>query len=356
MPYEMQQRLEGQVTSQKIRIEELEEEIAQKSQLLDILKSGLKTYKSYGARKPSKSQRELEYQILSGDLDTPVPPTKVKALVFDCGTSETKAILYTYMENSKGCDVSMEEVHLDDEDPKSKRPGVIEAIEGGKIDEVVEKFSNLYLQATKSNVKSHHEMTGLDFCIVGASAWARKLYENQKTNQDKNRLLYELRENGLFPKIFPQSDESAFELLATLLAFTSAKKMGMIPKHYVFGGVLGSGGGSCQYTMRDEKGHFQSLLVEIGNREGRDKFIKSAKRNFKSNPQKALKDLEDWIEDMRGKIELRKKESSSKFKFRKVKGFVLCISAQYVAFERGVRARSARISIIPLKLLLIISL
>ena len=99
----------------------------------------------------------------------------------------------------------------------------------------------------------------------------------------------------------------------------------------MFGGVLGSGGGSCQFTMRDEKGHFQSLLVEIGNREGRDKFIESAKKNFKDNPKQALKDLEDWIVDMRGKIELRKRESSKKFKFRKVKGFVLCISAQYYA-------------------------
>lgn len=230
MPFEMQQKLEGQVTSQKIRIEELEEEIAQKSQLLDILKQGLKTYKSYGARKPSKSQRELEYLLMSGEKASPIPPTKVKALVFDCGTSETKAILYTYMENKNGCDISMEEVHLDDEDKKQKRPGVIEAIEAGTTDEVVEKFSNLYLQATKSNSKSHHESTGLDFCIVGASAWARKLYENHKVNQDKNRLLYELRENGLFPKIFPQSDESAFELLATLLAFTSAKKIG----NYIF--------------------------------------------------------------------------------------------------------------------------
>ena len=40
MSFDLQQRLEGQVTSQKMRIEELEEEIAQKSQLLDILKSG----------------------------------------------------------------------------------------------------------------------------------------------------------------------------------------------------------------------------------------------------------------------------------------------------------------------------
>ncbi|MDC3321430.1 hypothetical protein OAV88_02400 [bacterium] len=332
MSFDLQQRLEGQVTSQKMRIEELEEEIAQKSQLLDILKSGLKTYKSYGARKPSKTQREMDFMFMSGKNPPSLPATKVRALVFDCGTSETKALLYTYTNNSKGCDISLEEVYLDNEAKGTKRPGVIEAIESGTIDDVVETFSNLYLQATKSDGKSKtHEMTGLDFCIVGASAWARKLYTNLKVNQDKNILLYELRENGLFPKIFPQSDESAFELLATLLAFTSGKKVGMIPMDFVFSGVLGSGGGSCQYTMRDEKGSYQSLLVEIGNREGRDTFIKSAKSNFKKDPKKSLKDLEDWVRDMKGKIELRKKEASKKFTFRKVKGFVLCISAQYYA-------------------------
>ena len=251
----------------------------------------------------------------------------IRALVFDCGTSETKALLYTY-DRSKDCPVTMKEIRLDDEDKKKKRPGVIDHIvaspptwETG----VIEKFSNLYLKATSmaSDPDSKKHQKGLDFCIVGASAWARKHYKSTKLNDEKNQLMYRLRESGLFPKIFVQRDESFFELLATIFAFSLGKATGMIAKEHAFGGVLGSGGGSCQFTYF-KKDDFTSLNIEIGNREGRDCFMNTAKKDL-TDAEAPLIALAAWTKDQEKKIRLNKN------KLKPLKGFFLCISAQYYA-------------------------
>ncbi len=49
----------------------------------------------------------------------------------------------------------------------------------------------------------------------GARAQARKLQGNRDVHEQKNQLMHELRQSGLFPKIFPQQEESYYEALAS---------------------------------------------------------------------------------------------------------------------------------------------
>ena len=243
---EAQKDLEKRVRDQEFLIQMLELDIVQKTRMLDHLRAGMLSYRSMGMRKPSHSDRELRMRINDGE-DIKVKPCEVvRALVFDCGTSETKALLYTY-ERSKACQVTIEQIVLKGDGGSTKRSGVIEHILNRTWRKnVVKDFSDLYLEATSRNKSNTHgeSGTGLDFCIVGASAWARKKYDDVATNNEKNRLMYELRESGLFPKIFAQEDESSFELLATIYAFYMARETGMIGHREEFKGVLGSGGGS----------------------------------------------------------------------------------------------------------------
>lgn len=365
MSVEDSDALQRRVEKQKKLIERLRQEISERTAMLENLRSGLRTYKSLGmTRKPSHAEREEAMSTGStvieiraeakhdamhfGDDEsskTDMTRRVVRALVFDCGTSETKALLFKY-DSKRECKISMCEVHLDQEPKGMKRPGVIEYITNQTWDEgVVDTFSALYLKATamqdEESGSSQHG-GGLDFCIVGASAWARKLYERDELNIDKNRLLHELRESGLFPKIFPQKDESSFELLATMYAFSEGQNTGMIKESETFTGVLGSGGGSCQYTYYDEKRkRFPALNLEIGNREGRGLFISSATALLKrmsdatSKPSKEeirapIDAVEKWTADMANKIALRTSQAKAGG-FEKRSGFVLCISAQYYA-------------------------
>eukprot|EP00940_MAST-03C_sp_MAST-3C-sp2_P003558 g3558.t1 len=108
----------------------------------------------------------------------------------------------------------------------------------------------------------------------------------------------------------------------------------MIPRHLMFGGVLASGGGSTQYTFVNSKASatkhenvFQSLNVEVGNREGVRLFTRAAENDL-DDAEAPILALESWMSSTKKKIEVAIAQSKS---FRRVSGFVLCISAQYFA-------------------------
>ena len=264
-----------------------------------------------GIRTPTK--KELENRLLKihqNKFSIRLPERSTTGLVFDCGTNETKAILYTL----KNGHIQMREINSKD----GWREGVApHLIKGTPTSFLLKKFEEIYIKACESI----DTQEALDFCVVGASSWARKFSKDVNLTEKKNKFMHELRDNGFFPCIFRQDEESHFELLATVYSFSLAQMYSMIPKHLKFGGVLASGGGSSQYTMFSEGSMHLPLNIEIGNREGTNLF----KEHVSTDP---LKVMDDWISRMTQKID----EAISKNNgFRKNSGFVLCISAQYYA-------------------------
>lgn len=215
----------------------------------------------------------------------------MNGLVFDCGTNETKALLYTYKQGSV-CDIQMKEI-------KSKsgwRDGIVmHLIKGTDLSFLTEKFTELYLE-TCDMIGNKSKESALDFCIIGASSWARKFNGDTELSKRKNEFMQKLRNGGFWPVIFNQNEESHFELLATIFGFSIAQNVNMIPRYLTFGGVLASGGGSSQYTVfrggSRRSSPYNSLNIEIGNREGTKLFVAEASSE---KPEKALDVLDKWL-------------------------------------------------------------
>jgi len=264
----------------------------------------------------SPTSKDLETRLLKihgeEDIQDPCNSDVVNGLVFDCGTNETKSILYTLKNNQ----IQMKEVNNN-----GWREGVsMHLMKDTPLSFLLEKFEEAYIEACESVPELR-----LDFCIVGASSWARKFSESASITKRKNQFMQELRDNGFFPCIFHQNEESHFELLATIFGFSVAQLERMISPKIVFGGVLASGGGSSQYTMFEGGCMYSSLNIEIGNREGMNLFREHASLPNNGHPLKAL---DEWISRMTKRID---EEISKTRGFKKNSGFVLCISAQYYA-------------------------
>jgi len=231
------------------------------------------------------------------------------AVVFDCGTGETKCLLYRYTDTNR-CEVSLEEIHNGE--------AIIDLIKKETpLSDIVKQMTDKYRKAVDINKKQ------VDYNIVGASSWARKVYETKEINRKKDNLLFEFAEEGLYPKILTQREECNFELLAVIYIFTIAVEAKMIDGKKKLSGVLASGGGSCQYSYLN--GDTDSILLDIGSKEGIDKFMDEVKGGKTGN--EPLDAIDKWLEEQK-KIIMNKIEVKN---YQTIDGFVICLAAQFYA-------------------------
>lgn len=258
------------------------------------------------------------------------------ALVFDCGTGETKAILYKYKPDAE-IEISATKVGLKDDDEDNPFEAVIDGIEScdnmddeqtdEKLQAMAGTMSEVYCKACEYNGKDSGKTDGkkIDYVIVGASAWARKCYSNERITRIKNEFMLLLANQGLFPRVFNQADEAGFERLSTIYAFSCLQDTGVIDPEEKFCGVLAAGGGSCQFSFAaGSKGTFSERNLDIGSKGAIDYFVEAAKKN-PEDVESPLAALDDWLAKKRKIVKLHWKQSA------KVEGFYILISGMYYA-------------------------
>ena len=251
-----------------------------------------------------KARDEFQVALVNANHD------ECSVVVFDCGTGETKCVLYQYRKGKDDCDITFKEIR--------KFNAVTDHIKKKTGDELLKLFEEKYTDAVTANEKP------VDYCTIGATSWARKVYPDPNINNEKNRLMSKLRKKGFFPTILNQKEESFDKILLALYAFRIAQKAKLIDINQSFSGVLASGGGSCQYTyLFDDGNSIDSVLLELGTKEGIEVFTRET--NGKIQDQMDI--LDDWIEENKKIIENKMKRNNVPL----VDGFVICSAGQYYA-------------------------
>lgn len=214
------------------------------------------------------------------------PMTENKALVFDCGTGETKAIFLQYYLDGDKPVVAMKELGKapatldflkgkkasDNEDYKTKCKHCETNLDkrGRKVfdtDEELEAARNSLNDGYWFLEKKPEGATDIlkpqyfvDFCVqtkkkliadgnppdtvmIGCSAWARDAGAYQK---DADDLVVELTKAGLLCKKLLQTQEGAFEAAAVAYAYNAMLSAGPADVRLP-SGLIGSGGGSVQF-------------------------------------------------------------------------------------------------------------
>lgn len=163
------------------------------------------------------------------------PPT---ALIVDCGTGETKLLLYTYS-NDK---INFKEILK------------LNAVTS-YIDKSEDFINTIRFFLTKHNA---------DIVLIAASAWLREA--SLETVYKGNSLLTQLLDSGMLCKVLDSREEAWMELVA---AEYISNKLGL-----KISGTYSSGAGSTQFT----KSFSEVYSFKIGNEIGRNLILKNGIR------------------------------------------------------------------------------
>lgn len=174
------------------------------------------------------------------------PPT---ALVVDCGTGETKVILYSYEDDC---------VHA----------RVLDRLESAsKVLDAPETFIE--------RVRSFTRRTAADVVLISASAWMR--YAERSTLEKGNVLLQALTDEGVLCKILEEREEAWFELASIEFALERLS--------IDVDATWASGGGSTQFSSS-----FDAVYtIPIGNERGRSLLISFGRAGVEAW-QRAIRD------------------------------------------------------------------
>jgi hypothetical protein len=196
------------------------------------------------------------------------PPT---ALVVDCGTGETKVILYSYVGDC---------VHARLLDRLESASKVLDA-PGTLIERI-----RLLMRRTDADV-----------VLISASAWMR--YAERDTIEKGNNLLQALTDEGVLCKILEEREEAWFELASIEFALDRLS--------VDVDATWASGGGSTQFSSSFDTVH----TIPIGNERGRDLLTKLGRAG-----------VEVWQREIRDEL------AADRFR---VGGSVFAMSAAYYA-------------------------
>jgi hypothetical protein len=199
-----------------------------------------------------------------------------RVLVVDCGTGETKLLLYQVHNNR----IKLEEI--------AKLNSALAYIDKS------EDFIN--------TIRYHFSKNEVDIVLIAASAWLREA--SLDILHKGNSLLTQLIDSGMLCKILESREESWLELIA---AEYVTQKLNL-----KINGTYASGAGSTQFTK-----HFGEVFpYRIGNEVGRRLIIR-----------KGLAGAKEWEDEIRRIFSDRKLNLT---------GIILCISAvTYAAIESG---------------------
>jgi len=291
-----------------------------------------------------------------------------RALVFDCGTGETKAIMLEYDASRKGAKVSVHEA--------GKAPAVLDFLLNESIFDNKDYMKRLH----KANAKGDKEkiakleanpffflkkpprtpsdahgtlMTDhfVQFCeeqaagnqanttMIGSSAWHRAAQSDYDRGDEAEALVNRLTEAGLLCKKLEHLQEAYFE--ATAVAYAAFQLE--VPK---VDAVIGSGGGSVQFM--------HSMAVPFGLNCGHRMGIRAVTKTYDETKdiKKALEQVDIYchrtncsVDGLQGRVQAEvnreKVRKTQKYPNRpeigqKVKGTVIAISAcYYAAMEVG---------------------
>ena len=202
------------------------------------------------------------------DLDTDPDTSTKKVLVVDCGTGECKALLFQRFPDGT---INVAEMRI--------FAPVLSFINEGRSADLV----NLVVALAKDAQEGHHG--SCPRIALGLSAWFRDLLADTSprgaatkdiVEQVLAQIASQLMESDLtmVPIMLSDLDEAKFEAIAVSYAATHS---GLPPTDV----VVGSGGGSIQFSYRDPEGNTLSYSIPIGFRRG----IELMKKNIRACDQ-----------------------------------------------------------------------
>ena len=252
------------------------------------------------------------------------------ALVFDCGTGETKVLKLSYSSFGSAAEGTAEaqrgRSHVTVAE-LCKVPAVLDflggkvatltkdghskgtflelddaeraALASGALDETLSAAD--FVRFAREQMARHHCVSSM----IGTSAWSRQ----PRFKRQAAELRESLVRAGIRPTRLTQSAEASYEATAVVYA---AEKMGLDGVT----GVIGSGGGSVQYLRNLQ----DAVLLEVGWRVGKARLLKAA-------AGAVLDELDAWTsEEVRSKLGMLPAADRGL-----VKGRVVAISACYYA-------------------------
>jgi len=292
-----------------------------------------------------------------------------RALVFDCGTGETKAILLEYDASRTGAKVSVKEA--------AKAPAVLDFLTGqsifdnkdymkklhkcrdkGDLSKVAKLEANPFFflkkpprtpsDAEGTLVSDHfvqfceeqHSLNDANTTMIGSSAWHRAAQTDYNRGAEAEALVTRLTESGLLCKKLEHLQEAYFEATAVAYAAFQLK----VPK---VDAVMGSGGGSVQFMHSMEV----PFGLNCGHRMGIEAVLSTYKKTKDIKQALAQVDIychrtDCTVDGLQGRVqaEVNRERARKVQKYpdnpamaQKIKGTVIAISAcYYAAVEVGI--------------------